>query len=150
MSIVNGTTYPEGVDSKLIQELEKARLAGKSVYFRLGDKLTGQDWLDDYALYGKLGRSMGPEKILILLKTSRSIDGPAILVNCIVRLLVEGKEVWRHPLYTVPDFSIEWSAFNKQCNVRVQHKTHEILACFDTKDQAKRWVNFMTGKSQKL
>lgn len=97
--VINGTTYkalPE-----LAQVIERCRTSGKRFQFHLGDSETGRAWGD--VDIGRLGRSMGPIKIPIVLSNRRSIAGPGLLDHCVVKIeyanKTEGGIVWQHPAY---------------------------------------------------
>jgi hypothetical protein len=75
------------------------------LFIDLGDPETGQSWGDVSEAQGTIGRSMGPVKVPLLIKTRRSRGGSAILDHCIVRMKISGKngrELYRHPTYKPP------------------------------------------------
>jgi hypothetical protein len=57
---------------------------------------------------GRVSRSMGPMKIPILISSSRAMGGGGILDGCIVRIRTAAgnRELYRHPLYNRPTFTI--------------------------------------------
>lgn len=87
--------------------LEAARTRGTRIRVHYGSMKTGRDWMDEYDVAGKVGRSMGPQKVPIFIHNSRSMGGPAILTSCIVRVRYankkEGGDLYRHPKYHVDD-----------------------------------------------
>ena len=76
--VINGTTYKAPL--ALAQVIERCRNSGKRFQFHLGDSATGRAWGD--VDVGRLGRSMGPIKIPIVLSNRRSIAGPGLLDHC--------------------------------------------------------------------
>lgn len=96
---MNGTSYHFSTDEKLVTLLENARDMGTRLVFEYGDAVTGQSWGDTET--GRVGRSTGSIKIPLVIANKRSTGGPALLDNCIVRLVTaSGKlPVWRHPSY---------------------------------------------------
>ena len=72
-----------------------AALAGtdRRVRLFLGDPETGRDWGEENDVTGYVGRSTGPSKVPLLLATRRSMGGGAILVDCVLRMLVDGCEI---------------------------------------------------------
>jgi hypothetical protein len=84
--IVNGTYYDARTSPDVVRALESARARGTRVRLYLGDAATGRDWDERYDVAGRIGRSMGPEKIPILVHNSRSMGGGGILDHCIVRI----------------------------------------------------------------
>lgn len=88
-----------------VQEvLERARLNHMRIRVHYGDMNTGRDWMDQYNVTGRVGRSMGPKKVPILLHNSRSIGGVSILTNCVIRIRhankTEGGDLYCHPKYS--------------------------------------------------
>ena len=73
--ILNGTTYK--APPELAQVIERCRLSGKRFRFHLGDAVTGCAWGD--VEIGRIGRSIGPVKIPIVLSNRRSIGGHGLL-----------------------------------------------------------------------
>lgn len=99
--IVNGTFYKKDTPDEVIDILEDSRINKTRLIFDFGDIKTGQSWgeVDDIA--GHVGRSTGNIKIPLLIKTSRSFGGGALLDNCIVKIsLSKGKKVlYQHKNY---------------------------------------------------
>ena len=85
---VNGTSYRTGTPKKFIEVLENARTSfpKQRLILDWGDIKTGQSWGETNDLRGTIGRSTGTLKIPILIKTTRSMGGGAILENCIVKI----------------------------------------------------------------
>lgn len=86
--------------------LKLAELNRLRIRVHYGDIETGQDWGDLYDVAGQIGRSVGPNRIRLLLANSRAIGGGAILESCIVRVRFanrkDGGDLYRHPAYTPP------------------------------------------------
>jgi len=80
--LINGTTYK--APESLAQIIERCRLSRKRFRFHLGDTTTGRAWGD--VDVGRLGRSMGPIKIPIIVANSRSISGPGLLDHCVIKI----------------------------------------------------------------
>jgi len=99
--IVNGTYFDVRTPIEVINVLEKARLDRTRLHISLGDAVTGRDWLEEFECFGFIGRSMGQNKVPLVLPLSRSIGGGAILDHCIVRIRHSsgGKVLWQHPSY---------------------------------------------------
>lgn len=85
MPIINGTTYHASTPSDVIAILEDARRTNKRIRVYYGDKKTGEIW-PELAMRGTIKRSMGPTKVPLLVKTSRSYGGESILDHCIVKI----------------------------------------------------------------
>jgi hypothetical protein len=147
----SGTYYHDTTPRPVVQALEAAFASKAYVRLFLGDATTGKDWLEENDVAGYLGRSTGPVKVLLLLKSKQSSGGPAILCDCIVRLLVDGREVYRHPGYVLPTIVIEsdpacpeypWRAL---CGVGRDAVAVEY-ARFKTQLAAEQWRAFMRGE----
>lgn len=67
-----------------------------------GDTTTGKDWFECYDTIGYIGRSTGTVKIPLLIATSRSLGGGAILDHCIVKITIDKQTVYKHPNYHAP------------------------------------------------
>lgn len=106
--IVNGTAYHLQTDNSLVSALELCRAGRTRVEIRLGDDITGRDWMDD-RICGLIGRSTGQLKVPIILKTKRSTGGEAVLDHCIVKLIdmSNGAVLWCHPLYSIENSAME-------------------------------------------
>lgn len=104
MPVVNGTTYHDETPAEVIRVLENARIGERRIRLCYGDVKTGRDWLEEYDVTGRVGRSTGTTKIPLILANSRSSGGPGILDHCIVRITTstKGKVLYSHPLYHKP------------------------------------------------
>lgn len=96
--VVNETSYDARTIPEVIRILEACRQDRTRIRVHYGDVVTGKDWID---VTGKVGRSMGPIKVPLLIHNCRSLGGGALLDHCIVRIVTsKGKrELYRHPLY---------------------------------------------------
>lgn len=105
----NGTYYDRRTPFEITTCLELARLGEQRIRLYYGDRETGRDWNERYDVTGRIGRSMGPIRIPILLHNRRSIGGGGILDHCIVRIdTAAGRKVlYQHPNYFDPE-SIEF------------------------------------------
>jgi hypothetical protein len=127
-TVVNGTSYHKDTDPEVIRVLEHARIGGYRVRTHYGHTQDtdcqgqpcerGRDWLEECDTEGRIGRSMGPICIPIMLHNCRSTGGSGILDHCIVRITrafdprihtrnraCPGRgrvELYRHPAYKTP------------------------------------------------
>ena len=97
MQTVNGTTYKDETPKEVIDILERYRQSRSLGRLRLFYGSEGRAWGD--VEEGYIGRSMGGEKIPLLIKNSRSMGGGGILDHCIVKIeTAKGKRLlWKHP-----------------------------------------------------
>lgn len=109
-----------------------------------GDPETGDNWLEENDVTGTIGRSMGTQPIPLLIHNSRSMGGGAILDNWILRILVNGVERYRHPLYHTPDFTTRPSQMGGYLTEVLADG--EVFARFHSHNSAVRWIAFMQGR----
>ena len=79
--------------------LERARKSQTRISVYYGSMGTGREWGDIET--GRVGRSTGPKKVLLIVYNKRSIGGSAILTSSIVRIThankKEGGDLYCHP-----------------------------------------------------
>jgi len=102
----DGNYYHDTTPPAVVTILDRCMRAGERIRIFLGDSETGADWCEEYDTIGRVGRSTGWKKTALLIRTSRSTGGGAILADCIVRIMSGAREIYRHPRYTVPSFTI--------------------------------------------
>jgi hypothetical protein len=83
---VNGTFYQKGTPQGVIDALEKARNNKTRVKIYSGDPQTGRDYHEEFDTTGTIGRSTGSIKIPLLIPTSRSSGGGAIMTKNILKI----------------------------------------------------------------
>lgn len=144
------TSYHKDTPEALQMLLEGLIHSGKRVRLFYGHTeksggTPGQDWHEENDVSGYLGRSGGSKPIVILLPTQYSSGGPGILDDCIVRLLVDGREVYRHPLYRNGLYDVIGPSNDTELPFQVQIDRKEY-ANFTTLEKAKRYTAFMRGE----
>lgn len=107
----------------------------------------GKDWGEEYDVTGEVGISTGREPIPLLIHNSRSTGGGGILFDCIVRLFVNGHEVYKHPNY----HSRFDSAEVKPSELAPEYSHAVVIegseeARFHSEKSAKNWLAFMRGE----
>lgn len=149
----SGTYYHKGTPPRLRGVLESAREQGARVRLFYGDtdgNDLGRQWLDDCDVTGRLTRSMGPIKVPIILANRRSSGGHAILDDCVIRVMVDGREAYRHPAYQTPELWIAPEATpNPRWPVAVwcnKRGLATVVARFANEARAARWIAFMRGE----
>ncbi|MBQ7428390.1 hypothetical protein [Butyrivibrio sp.] len=101
-----GTTYHAETPVEVIKILDNAIKNRLKLRIWYGDPNTGRDWMEVYDVYGYIGRSCGTSKIPLLVKTSKSMGGGAILDHCIVKITADKKVVYKHSSYYQPELKI--------------------------------------------
>lgn len=106
----SGTYYSNETPDEVIRVLESVRGTNQRVKIYLGDRETGRDWMEEDGKIGKVGRSTGPIKIPILLRTMSSHGGGGILENAIVKIATSPtsseRVLYQHPGYHQPEIVI--------------------------------------------
>lgn len=150
-----GTYFHHDTPKAVVDAIVSAHFTGQRIRLWLGDKVTGKSWMDDYDVTGRVGRSMGPIKIPLLITAPGDRGGGAIMDNNIVRLMVNGKEVYRHPKFNQPALTIGpgWSDEAHAPKDRMYkaravgvYADGEPHAGFDSESKARRWIDFMEGR----
>lgn len=103
--VVNGTYYRDKTPQAVVDILESHRNSGRRIAIHYGytehdgGGPTGRDWLEEYDMRGKAGRSTGRIKVPLIIPDDDS-GGPAVLDHCIVRIRDgRGRDAYRHPQY---------------------------------------------------
>ena len=89
--VINGTSYGDKTHIKVIQVLERARVNGWRLRIVYGDAKTGRPWAEAPEFYGAteegyISRSCGQVKVPLAIYNRRSMGGPSILTDAIVRV----------------------------------------------------------------
>jgi len=126
--------------------LEDARLRHFRLRIYIGDRETGLDWNEEHDVLGYIGRSMGPIRVPLLLRTRASSGGPAILTACIVKLQSAGdrRVLWQHPAYHSRTFSIG-PAVNEGYT-EAAYRSGSLHAQFKKSGDAGKFIDKMLGR----
>ena len=105
---INGTWFHKDTPAEICNILSDAIKSRRRLKFYWGDQKTGHGWNEEYDISGRVGRSTGSIKIPLLITTSRSIGGGAIMDDAIVKIkdIESGKVLWQHPQYVQPKVEI--------------------------------------------
>lgn len=89
---------------EILEELISTR---DKVRLWLGDTATGESWMEEHQTTGRIGRSMGPMKVPLLIEDGED-GGGAILTHCIVQIRREsnGEILYMHEKFHVPELHI--------------------------------------------
>jgi hypothetical protein len=103
MLVVDGTYYDAKTPTAVVRALEHARKNGYRIRLAYGDRKTGKDWHERYEVVGYVHRSMGPQKIPILVYNKRAWGGSGIMTDNIVKISFANKKdgglIWKHSRY---------------------------------------------------
>lgn len=140
----SGTCYNVDTPIRVVEEIEKARLSKTRIRVFYGDLVTGRCWMEENDTIGTVGRSCGRIKVPLLIRTSRSYGGGALLDSAIVKITVKGRTVYEHQNFNMPMISIVVSHVpGYPAGVDFDYSRQ---ANFKTREQAVRYVAFMEGK----
>ena len=145
--VVNGTSYHENTDDKVISILENSRINRKRIRVFYGDETTGRDWNEENDTIGTIGRSTGNVKIPLLIKKATSIGGGGILDNCIVKITQDKNVLFQHRSYHRDTMKITFT-LNEEYKYHVFFNEVEHAA-FKTEEKMNRYIDFITGKSNR-
>ena len=145
---INGTSFDERTPNEVIRVLESARQNRTRLHISLGDTSSGKDWLEEFESHGYVSRSMGLEKVTLLMANRRSVGGGAILDHCIVRIRTSagGRVLYQHPDYHHGTLEIRQKAEpvtlpdGRTLTVDVL-RDGEHQASFESIEKARRWVH---------
>jgi hypothetical protein len=131
---------PEAV-RRVLASAWKSRINVRLVY---GDPDTGCDHLQEFDTVGRIGRTGGLLKSPILVPEGEC-GGSIVSSDRLVRIINwdTGRELYRHPLYQVPELSLCVSDVAGYAWEALHEGT--VHARFKSIGEAGAWVAFMTG-----
>ena len=145
-SLTRQTYFDPGTDPQAAAVLESRRQTGGTVRLVMGNTLTGEPWLDEFDVVGKIGRSGGSLKVPLLMEDGES-GGGAILTACVLHIIdwKSGRTLYRHPAYREPDLGLQPSD-NPEHPWAVIH-LNEVIARFKDMGKACAYIAFMRGET---
>lgn len=140
-----GTWFDPDTPKKVRAILERYRKSDEKIRIFYGNGETGLDWMEEFDVVGRVGRSGGVTKVPLLIEDGEC-GGPAMLDQCIVRLIdaASRKELYRHPSYHQGLMEIRPA----ECGAPYSHGvwvSGENNANFRSYGEAAQWVAFMSG-----
>lgn len=143
------TYFDPGTDAKAARVLESCRTRARKVRLILGDTRTGEPWLEEHDVVGRIGRSIGTLKIPLLI-TPGEHGGCAILCACLLAIVdwQSGDFLYRHAAYLEADLSIKPSSNAERPWDVLRHE--EVVASFGDIGKAGAYLAFMRGATIEL
>jgi len=140
------TYFDPGTDPNAARVLKRCRCQDTKVRLVLGDTSTGRVWLEEHDVVGKIGRSMGPLRVPLLIEPGAD-GGGAILTACLLAIVAwdGGTFLYRHPAWRAPDLSIRRGEDPKLTSEVLEHDG--VVACFPDIGKAGAYVAFMRGET---
>ena len=138
------TYFDPGTDAKAARVLESCRTHERKVRLILGDTSTGEPWLEEHDVIGRIGRSTGSLKVPLLIEPGEH-GGSAILCACLLVIVdwESGDFLYRHAAYREADLSIKPSGdADRSWNVL---RREEVVASFRDIGKAGAYLAFMRG-----
>ena len=138
------TYFDPGTDAKAARVLESCRTHERKVRLILGDTSTGEPWLEEHDVIGRIGRSTGSLKVPLLIEPGEH-GGCAILCACLLAIVdwESGDFLYRHAAYREADLSIKPSGdADRSWNVL---RREEVVASFRDIGKAGAYLAFMRG-----
>ncbi len=141
------TYFDPGTDPKVKRLLEQYRRSGSPVRLFFGDHETGRDWMSEFEVLGRIGRSTGTMKVPLLVAEGDRY-GAAILTRNVLRIIDAAslKQVYVHDLYQAPALSVHPDTTTPGYAFRVD-RDGEIQARFRSLEEAHGYVAFMLGSA---
>ncbi|TFI48750.1 hypothetical protein E4O93_06145 [Diaphorobacter sp. DS2] len=138
------TYFDPGTDAKAAKVLESCRTHERKVRLILGDTRTGEPWLEEHDVVGRISRSTGSLKVPLLIEAGEC-GGTAILCACLLAIIDwrSGDFLYRHAAYREADLSIQPSG-NADRPWDVLRRS-EVVASFGDIGQAGAYLAFMRG-----
>lgn len=148
----NQTYFDPGTDPQVKSILESARKSDRELRLFLGDTETGRDWMDENDVIGRIGRSMGPQKVPLLIAKNSDFGGGAILTACIVRIIdvATMRELYVHPKYQAPNLTVEPEDYSPGGYKFRVDRDGQVQARFKKIGSAHAYVAFMLGHAVKV
>ena len=140
----SGTAYTIETPQSIINVLENARSKGTRIKITFGDIKTGKNWNDEYNTIGRVGRSTGNYKIPLLIKTTRSFGGGAILTDCIIKIVDAKSKII---LYKASNFKEQKIIIGKSDLIEYSHAIYidnEIYSRHKSERRAKILLSKLT------
>lgn len=138
---VDGIYFHIDTPDEVIRQILWAKRNNVRVHLHIGDPKTGRDWLEEFETEGRIGNSMGPLKVLLLIHNARSMGGGSLLDHCVVKIRTTGKKgrvLYQHPTYHHGKITVrDLGEVDLTIAVDVDGKTH---ARFKTLESAGRWA----------
>lgn len=137
------THFSQLTNPAVCKILENYRQSRARLRLFFGDAATGRDWMEENDTIGTVGRSTGSQPIPLLIKSTGSLGGGAILDHCIVKIMdVKTKTtLYQHPQYHQPTLKVVNGGY---CwDVLANGAGH---ASFKTEAAARRYVEFLQGQ----
>lgn len=146
---INGHSYDPETPDEIITILERVAKSHTTIRIWHGDQKTGKATLDENDIEGRVGFSMGPIKVPLLVPNGDD-GGPALSTGFIVKIVTHHTKktvLYENELFHLPKLTIKPSecATDKRLKWEVCADGEEV-ARFRRADRAEAWVKYMLGE----
>ena len=139
----SGTYYYPQTPEAVITALESARV--RNTRIRLWYGADGKNWNEEFDVTGRVAKSSGPIKVLLLIASSRSTGGGAILTHCIIKIkATTGRTLYQSSDYCETEYHL--AAPTSPGYVEAVNDDKGQVAQFRKAGQGNKWIEFMQGK----
>lgn len=147
----NSTYFEPGTDPKVQKLLESYRRSGNLVRLFCGDPETGRDWMNEWDMVGRIGRSGGTMKVPLMISLEEDSDGfggGAICTANVLRMMDvgSGKEVYRSERYQAPQIDVLPKVPQTDGYGWTALRDGKTEANFKTAFEAHEWAAYMRGE----
>jgi hypothetical protein len=136
-------SFNEKTPTEIRNILTALNYSRRRVRIWYGDTVTGRAWNEEHDIRGTIGSSTGEQKIPLIIATTRSMGGPALLDHCIIRIDDVNQ---RQTLYKHSNFHVNLRRYGHE----VLDESGNCVARFNHPMKADHYVQFMKGDRYKL
>lgn len=138
-------TFHKDTSEQVARALTNAKFTGTRVRIWYGDTTTGKAWPEEHDIIGYVGNSTGSIKAPLLVHNKRSMGGPAILDQCIVRIdTTRGYTLYKHTSFTTGDWRLSYTPMGVA--VIKDGGTHAVFNEDKSEHKARLYIAFMRGE----
>jgi hypothetical protein len=137
---VGKLSFSENTPDVVCGILLKFNRSGERIRIFLGDSETGLDWMEEYDIMGHIGNSTGNLKVPLMINNSRSIGGPEIMAENIVKITHNKEIIYKHEKYHLRELLVSGLSVTAD---------GETIATFESEEKSMKYVLFLEGKSNR-
>lgn len=148
-----GLQFDEGTPESVKAIIRAEIGTGRALRFHIGNRETGEVWLEEFDVMGILGRTTGILPAPIILKNSASSGGPILLTGCILRIqdVKTKRDLYRAENYKLPALDIVPAPYpDKPEYTHAVYRNGENQAAFKSLKGAQNYIAFMRGERMRV
>jgi len=144
VQICNGTTYKLHTEKQIIDILEEARIKKIKIRIFYGFPTNGRDWMEEIDTYGYVSRTDDKTQSPILVKNFKTKVFHNIITDFILKITINKKTVYQHPLYYLPELRI--MEHQNTSYAITTGENNDIIAIAFSHKQAEDYIKFFKGE----